>query len=458
MAILPKAVARIEDLTPAYSQEAEMCALGTMFYSERATEEVFGVIKDDDFYIPAHREIFKAARQLVISSKPVNLVTMKQELSDRGLLAQVGGTDYLIQIADSVPSASHAKVYAEIVLAKATLRRLGEAGHNIVALSMEQEGEAEEKVDQAEQMIFEIGRQRLGKEMIPVRSLAKDFFTEVDNFFETGQPIVGLASGFYDLDGMTGGFYGGDFTIVAARPSMGKTSLVLNFALNVARRGAGNVAVFSLEMSGQQLVRRMLSMISGVSMGVLKKSRLPDEDYHKLADACETLYSLPIYIDDSSDVSPLEMRGKCRRLRADGGLSLVVVDYLQLMRSSRKTENRTQEISEIARGLKAIAKEMNVPVLALSQLNRGVEQREDKRPMLSDIRESGSIEAEADLVMFIYRDAYYKAKELAEDQAFEPDRVEEAEIIIAKHRNGPTGKVILGFQPNYARFRNLQQG
>lgn len=435
-----------------------MCALGAMMLSEKACDDVMALIADGDFYSPAHREIFKAIQQLAINSRAVDLVTVKNELLERGELTKVGGTDYLIQVAESVPSPGNATFYAEIVRDKSTLRRLESAGHTITDLVHNGDGDAQEKVDEAEGLIFSLGRARLGKELQPIRSLAKDFFVQIDEFYETGTPVLGSSSGFYDLDKMTGGFYGSDFTIVAARPSMGKTSLVLNFALNVARLNKGNVAVFSIEMSGQQLVRRLLSMISRVGMGVLKQDRLPDESYQRLVDACESLYSLPIFIDDSSEISPMEMRGKCRRLKQEGGLALVVVDYLQLMRSSRKTENRTQEISEIARGLKGLAKELDVPVLALSQLNRGVEQREDKRPMLSDIRESGSIEAEADLVMFIYRDEYYKAKERQEETEFDPDKVEEAEIIIAKHRNGPTGKIVLGFQPNYARFVNLQQG
>jgi replicative DNA helicase len=442
---------------PAHSLEAELCALGAVMLSERALEPVIMMLNEEDFYSPAHREIFKAIKQLAISSTAVDLLTVKNELIERGQLQHIGGMEYLVQMMDHVPSASNAEHYASIVLDKATIRRLADAGHDIVSIANTTDMNAAEKVDKAESMIFQLGRQRLGKEFAPVRSLAKEFFVQIDEFYETGQAIIGTPSRFYDLDKMTGGFYGGDFSIVAARPSMGKTSLVLNFALNVARQNVGNVAIFSLEMSGQQLVRRMLSMISGVGMGVLKGERLPDETYQKLADACESLYALPIFVDDSSDVSPMEVRGKCRRLKQEGGLAMVIIDYLQLMRGSRKTENRVQEISEIARGLKAISKEFDVPVLALSQLNRGVEARDDKRPMLSDIRESGSIEAEADLVMFIYRDQYYKAKEAHDEEVFDPDRVEEAEIIIAKHRNGPTGKVILGFQTNYARFVNLQQ-
>lgn len=436
-----------------------MGVLGSMLLSERAAEEIVALLDQTDFYRPAHSEIYRAMRQLVNNAKPIDLLTLKEELLARGTLAEVGGEDYLLELAEFTPSPANSTHYAHIVLDKATLRKLESAGRDIVGLvQTPDEASTEDKVDKAEQLVFEVGRNRLGKDFQHVRSLAKEFFVDVDLLIETGKPTLGTPSGFTDLDEMTTGFYGGDFVIVAARPSMGKTSLVLDFALNVAKKHVGNVAVFSLEMGGMQLVRRMASMLSGVSMHALKKTSLSHEDYRGLADACETLYSLPIYIDDSSDVSGMEIRGKCRRLKNDGGLALIVVDYLQLMRGSRKTENRTQEISDIARQLKALAKELDVPVIALSQLNRGVEAREDKRPMLSDIRESGSIEAEADMVMFIYRDAYYKAKELNSEQVYEPNRTEEAEIIIAKHRNGPTGKVMLGFQPTYARFRNLAQG
>ena len=275
--------------------------------------------------------------------------------------------------------------------------------------------------------------------------------------------MSGQQVGFTDLDRITSGFYPGDFVIIGARPAMGKTSLALDMALNVAKEivkqeKLGSIAVFSLEMSSIQLVRRMASMISGVSMTVLKTGKITNAHYKDLADGCEALYELPIYIDDASDVTPLEMRGKCRRLKAERGLSLVIVDYLQLMKGSRRTENRVQEISDIARSCKSMAKELGCPVIALSQLNRSVESREDKRPQLSDIRESGSIEAEADVVMLLYREAYYKAKEEHRDIPWNPDDVEVAEIIVAKHRNGPTGIVKLGFQPAFARYKNLYQG
>lgn len=434
-----------------------MSALGAMLLSERAATEVVDILTEDDFYVPAHREIFRAVKQLLLSSKAIDLVTLKDELTVREKLDAVGGVEYLVQIAETVPSAANAPYYAGIVQDKATLRRLELAGHEIIKTVHEPEMTADEKVDQAESSIFEVGRKRLGKYFVPVRSLAKDFFVDVDTLLETGEPVLGLQSGYVDLDRVTTGFYGGDFVIVAARPAMGKTSLVLNFALNVARSQEEAVAVFSLEMSGKQLVRRMIATMAQVPMGALKQTNLHPNDYQKLADACEDMYSLPIFIDDASDVSPLEMRGKCRRLKAEHGLGLVVVDYLQLMRGSKKTENRTQEISEIARSLKSMAKELDVPVIALSQLNRGVENRDNKRPMLADIRESGSIEAEADMVMFIYREEYYRRKEAGREAEFNPQATEVAELIIGKHRNGPTGTVLLGFQPAYTRFTLLDE-
>ncbi|MBX3111706.1 MAG: replicative DNA helicase [Fimbriimonadaceae bacterium] len=448
----------VSEHVPPQNNEAEMCTLGCMVMSERAAEEIRSMLTEDDFYVPAHREIFMGLRSLMLSSKAIDLVTLRDELQARGKLAEVGGTDYLVQVVESVPSAQNALHYAGIVLDKATLRRLENAGREIISTVHEPEGTADEKVNDAEAIVFEVGRKRLGKYFRPVSAIAKDFFKDVDQLMETGEPVLGVPSGFSDLDAVTTGFYGGDFVIIAARPAMGKTSLAMNFALHVARQGVGNVAVFNLEMTGQQLVRRLISTIAQVPMGVLKRSNLHMSDYQKLTDACEELYSLPVYIDDSSDVSPLEMRGKCRRLKASGGLALVVVDYLQLMRGNRKTENRVQEISEIARGLKSLAKELDVPVIALSQLNRGVEGRDNKRPMLSDIRESGSIEAEADMVMFIYRDEYYKRKEHGVMERFNPDAAEVAELLIAKHRNGPTGTVLLGFQPAYTKFTLLDEG
>ncbi len=449
---------RLDDFVPPHSLEAEMATLGSMMLSDRAAEEVQAILTEDDFYQPAHKEIFKAVRQLLLSAKAIDIVTIRDELIARGKLAEIGGVEYIIQIQESVPSAKNANYYAEIVQDKATMRRLEEAGHEILGLVRDPETTADEKVDEAEALVFEVGQKRLGKYFDTAKTLAKEFFKDVDHLLDTGEPILGLPSGFRDLDNVTTGFYGSDFIIVAARPAMGKTSLVLNFALNIARQDKGAVALFSLEMSGQQLVRRIISTIAQVPMGTLKKANLSHGDYQKLADACEELYTLPVYIDDSSDINPLDMRGKCRRLKADQGLALVVVDYIQLMRgNNRRPENRNQEIGEIARNMKAMAKELDVPVIGLSQLNRAVEGRENKRPMLADIRESGSIEAEADIVMFIYREEYYKRREADAMDKWNPDTADVAEIIIGKHRNGPTGTVLLGFQPAYTKFTLLDE-
>ncbi len=448
----------IEGFIPPHSIEAEMCALGAMFLSERAREQVREILKDEDFYRPAHRTIFETMVNLMEKGSAVDLMTVRAALQDKGLLQSAGGVEYLINVAEAVPSAANASDYAQIVREKSVLRRLEEAGHKIISVVHDTDSDAQQKVDESERMIHEISRREMRNSLVSVSQATQDFRTEVDELYESGAPILGHPSGFYDLDKMTGGMYGSDLTILAARPAMGKSALAMGIASHVAQVDKGAVAVFSLEMSTSQLVRRMVSSRSQLSTSLLKKPNLSDNNYEKLIDACEHLYSLPIFIDDNAEISPFEMRSKCRRLQSEHGLSLVVVDYLQLMKSSRKTENRVQEVSEIARALKVMAKELNVPVIALSQLSRQVEQRPDKRPMLSDIRESGSIEAEADLVMFIYRDAYYKAKEEgAPEQDYNPEAVEEAELIIAKHRSGPTGKVILGFQPAYARFVNLKR-
>jgi replicative DNA helicase len=454
-----------EELVPLVSLEAEMSALGSMLLSEAAVVEVIQMLEDHDFYRPAHRVLFRAMKRLAEATKAIDYLTLKDELLSKNQLLDVGGPDYIIELAEYVPSPANASYYAGIVRDRATLRRLEEAGRQIVGVVRDPNlGDTDDRVDKAEQLIFEVGQKGLGKYFQPVRHLAKTFFAEVDDIIETGVPLSGRKVDFYDLDRLTTGFYPGDFVIIGARPAMGKTSLVLDFAVNVAKQivregEEGSVAVFSLEMSASQLVRRMASMLSGVSAGALKQEHgLSTAAYHKLADACDLLQELPIYIDDGSDINPLEMRGKCRRLKAEHGLTLVVIDYLQLMKSTKRTENRVQEISEIARMCKSMAKELVVPVIALSQLSRAVENRDDKRPQLSDIRESGSIEAEADLVMLLYRESYYKAKEEHRPEVEASDEVQEAEIIIAKHRNGPTGVVKLGFQPSYARYRNIDRG
>lgn len=441
-----------------YSLDAEMTALGSMFYGERSADMVLAILEENDFYHPAHREIFRAMRQLQLEYKPIDPITVRNELTRRAKLEDIGGDAYLIRIIEFVPSPVNGPFYAEIVREYAILRALESAGHDIASLSRQTEKSVQDKISNAEALVFDIGTRRLGKDFLVMRELAKDVFLDVDTVLETGDETLGVPSGFYDLDDLTTGFYGGDMVIVAARPSMGKTSLVLAMALHVAKTIKDkNVAVFSLEMSGKQLARRLVSMLSKVSSDEMKRPHLSDGQYKRIADAVEHLYDLPIHIDESSDISGFEMLGKCRRLKKEGGLSLVIVDYLQLMRGNRKTENRVQEVSDIARSLKAMAKELDVPVIALSQLSRSVENRDNKLPQLSDLRESGSIEAEADMVMMIYRKQYYSDRENPEDANTDHERNEEADIIIAKHRNGPTGTVKLGFQPSYALFNNIRK-
>ncbi len=433
-----------------------MTTLGSMFFGERIADQIFGLVEDEDFYHPNHREIFRAMRQLQYEYKAIDPITLRAELVRRGKLDTIGGDSYLIRIVEYVPSPVNGPFYAEIVRDYAVLRALENAGHSIASVAKETEKSVTDKIQAAEGIVFDIGARRLGKDFQHMRDLAKDVFLDVDMVLETKEEAIGVPSGFSDFDELTTGFYGGDLVIVAARPSMGKTSLVLAIARHVAEKFRDqNVAVFSLEMSSKQLARRLVSMISKVSSHEMKKPFLSDNQYKRIADAVEHLYDLPIHIDDSSDISGFEMLGKCRRLKREGGLSLVVVDYLQLMRSHKKTDNRVNEVSDIARSLKAMAKELDVPVIALSQLSRNVEHRENKRPQLSDLRESGSIEAEADMVAMIYREQYYKDRENPEEANPDPLRNEPAEIIIAKHRNGPTGSVTLGFQPTFALFNNV---
>jgi replicative DNA helicase len=449
---------------PLHSIDAEMGVLGSMLLSKRMAEQISSTLQTEQFYRPAHQLIFNAMRQLVSLNRPIDFLTLKDELTARGQLIECGGEDYILQLAEFVPSAANGEYYAEIVADRSQLRNLDSAGREIITIAHDPDGgDAKDRVDRAEQIVFDVGRKDTGNYFQPIESLAKEFFIDVDKFLTTGVPMSGRKVGFYDLDEVTTGFKEGDFVIIGARPAMGKTSLVLDFALNVARdvyrkQEKGSVAVFSLEMGADQLTRRMVSMLSGVSTRILQKEgELSMDKYERLADACDELYQLPIYIDETSDISALDLRQKCRRLQADKGLSIIIVDYLQLMRgSSRRPENRVQEISEIARTLKTTARLLKVPVIALSQLSRAVENREDKRPQLSDIRESGSIEAEADIVMMLYRDSYYKAKEENRREVENFEDVETAEVIIAKHRNGPTGVVKLGFQPAFARYRNLK--
>ena len=452
------------DKVPPQNLEAEQSTLGSMMIDRGALEKGVEILKPVDFYREAHGSIFDCLTSLAERNEPVDIVTVQEELRNRKKLDLVGGTEYLLALIDSVPSSANIEYYAKIVEEKAILRRLIDSCSQIISWSHKGEDDAESIIDKAERQIFQISQKRMGEYFSHIRVLAHQAFEKIELQYNHNIDIYGLRTGFRELDRVTAGLQPSDFIIVAARPSMGKTAFVLDIARHVAIREKKPVAVFSLEMSKEQLTLRLVCSESKVDSHRLRTGRIQESEWPLLADGVGRLYTAPIFIDDNTATSPLQMRAKCRRLKAEHGLGLVVIDYLQLMQGSKRTENRVQEIGEIARSLKGLARELGVPVIALSQLSRAVEQRENKRPMLSDLRESGSIEAEADVVAFIYREAYYKQKAIIMNQDGQPvdiNAVTEddntAEIIIGKQRNGPTGTIRLAFVPKFACFENLEE-
>lgn len=453
------------DRIPPQSLEGEQAVLGSMLIERAAVEKAAEILRAEDFYRDAHRVIFEAILALVGRDEPVDLLTVKSQLELQEVLENVGGATYLLQLTNAVPSAANVEYYSKLVEERAILRRLIDASNQIQSLAHKEYDDIGDVVDAAERAVFGVAQRRMGSYFTAMRPLVASVFEQIEYRSENRDATTGLPTPFDDFNYMTAGLQPSDLLIVAARPSMGKTSLVMGIGQYVALKHKAPVAVFSLEMSKEQLCIRMICSEARVDAHRLRTGYLQDDDWRRVGETCSSLSEAPLFIDDSPDCSALDMRAKCRRLMAEHGLGLVIVDYLQLMRGHRKTDNRTQEIAEIARSLKSLARELKVPVIALSQLSRAVEQRPDKRPMLSDLRESGSIEAEADVVVFIYRDAYYKMKEAVSADSEEAekedrrkrgeDKIEEAELIIAKQRNGPTGKVSVAFHPHYARFDNL---
>ncbi len=444
---------------PPQDLSAEQSTLGAMLLERAAIEKATEILDKEDFYRDAHQSLFEVITILAERDEPVDLITVQAELKNQDKLESVGGLTYLTSLYDVVPSAANVEYYANIVKTKATLRRMIEVSSEIIGQARGPVEDLSEFVDWAERQVFSVAQQRANQYFAPLRSLLLSVYDKAEELGQMKQRISGLSTGIHDFDMITSGLQNSDLIIVAARPSMGKTSLCLSMAEHVALKEQKPVAVFSLEMSKEQLALRMLCSQAQVNSHKLRTGHLSEEEWTQLALVVQNMYEAPIFIDDATDSTAMTMRSKCRRLMAEHGLGLIIVDYLQLMSSHRKTENRTQEIGEFARGLKSLARELSVPVIALSQLSRAVESREDKRPRLSDIRESGSIEAEADMVCFIYRESYYKMKEaFAVDGADRPDRVEveETEIIVAKHRNGPTGMVKVGFMPEYAKFVQIE--
>lgn len=434
---------------PPHAAEAEQAVLGALLLAEHAWDEVADLLTEQDFYRNEHRLIFRAVAELARQRRPADAVTLIDYLQSLGALEEAGGADYLLELAASAVSAANVRAYAEIVREKSLLRRLIEVGTRAIDRAFSPEGRsAREIVEETEQAIYALaqGGERQ-KTYVDLRQAVTDSFRLIEERAAAHREIIGIPTGFHDLDRRTSGLHGGDLIIIAARPSMGKTALALNIAEHAALSDSHTpVAIFSMEMSAMQITMRLLSANGQIDQSRLRTGRLETDDWRRLTSAVRLLSRAPIYIDETPSLSPLELRARARRLKAAHKIGLIIVDYLQLMHVPGTRENRATEISEISRSLKALAKELNVPVIALSQLNRQLETRQDKRPVMADLRESGAIEQDADLILFIYRDEYYH--EDSSERGI-------AEIIIGKHRNGPTGTVKLLFRNLYTRFDNL---
>lgn len=446
-----KADSKINELKiPPHSIEAEQSVLGGLMLDNTAWDKVSELLKEEDFYRGEHQRIFRVLSNLSRRNQPFDVITLAEELKNLKELENVGGELYLFELAKNTPSVANIAAYAEIVRERSVLRQLVVATHEIADLAFNPEGrDSKEILDKAESRIFKIAEQRnRGAGPIDISTLLARATERIDVLFHSDQSVTGLPTGFADLDEITSGLQNGDLVIIAGRPSMGKTTLVINIAEHIAIKSAKPVLVFSMEMPGESLAMRMMSSLGHIDQHRVRTGKLTDEDWPRLSSAVSMLSEAPLFIDDTPSMSPAELRARARRLARmhHGQLGLIVVDYLQLMQVPGFRENRVTEITEISRGLKALAKELNVPVVALSQLNRSLEQRTDKRPIMPDLRESGAIEQDADLILFIYRDEVYH-----EDS---PDKGT-AEIIIAKQRNGPIGKIRLTFLGQYTRFENF---
>lgn len=441
---------------PPQSLEAEMSLLGCLLIDKDAILKIADIIIAEDFYKMAHGKIFETMMELYSRNEPVDLLTLNNRLTEKSLLENIGGKTYLVKLADSVATASNVVNYAQIVRRKSTRRRLLTAAQEISRLGFEEEGEIDSVLDEAQRHLFSVSQNYFKQSFTPIRGVLAEAFDRIDELHKNKGQLRGLASGFSELDRLLTGFQKSDLIILAARPSVGKTSLALDFVRHAGSKMKVPVGLFSLEMSKEQLVDRLLCAEANIDLWRLRSGRLSerpeDGDFSRIGHAIGSLSEAPIFIDDTPNINILQLRTKARRLQIEHGLGLIVVDYLQLMDSRRNSENRVQEVAEITRGLKGIARELNVPVIALSQLSRVVEQSKPAIPKLSHLRESGSIEQDADVVMFIYRkarDTNYRAEDIPPDEKFI------AELRIEKHRNGPTGMIKLFFHEASTSFRNL---
>ena len=431
---------------------AEKSLLGAVMLDENVLPEVITVIKPTDFYEENHQIIFEAMRNLYDEHKPIDLLTLTNELKSLKKLKQIGGAAYLTELSNFVPAASHAKAYADIVSKTSTQRRLIKAGTEIINKAYEDGAEVNELVGKAEQELFEVSDNVVRSDYRPMGELLTDAFERIENLQKNKGALRGLKTGFRDIDKKTAGFQKGDLIIVGARPAMGKTTFAQNLAYNIASINKKGVLFFSMEMAANEIIERMISDVSGVNNWNIRTGNVSDDEFAKIGDAMAEMNEIPIYIDDTSSMTIMELRNKARRAMHDHDIGIVIVDYLQLISGSdRYAGNRVQEVTEISRGLKILARELNIPVVALAQLSRNVTGRDNPRPVLSDLRESGSIEQDADLVMFLHRPDYYKQN----DDNYEETHI--TELLIAKHRHGEVGKIELYFHPELLRFMSLDK-
>lgn len=445
---------------PPQSLEAEMSILGGILIDNDAINRVLEMLEPDEFYREAHRKIFTAMLELSERREPCDLITLTDTLKRRGDLESSGGASYLTTLVDYVPTAANISYYCKIVKEKALNRRLITIATEIATRGYEEHCDVNESLDEAQKALFNLAENRLRPQYFPVKEVIKDTFKLLQTLYEKQEMITGVPTGYIDLDEMTSGLQPGDLAIIAARPSMGKTTLALNIASHASAEASEKVGsvIFSLEMGKEQLVMRFLSSLARVDAGRMRNGKFLDTDWPRLQRAASILHNASIFIDDTPAISVLELRAKARRLKAEHNIGLIIIDYLQLMRGGANPESRQQEISEISRSLKALAKELHLPVVALSQLNRSLENRHDKRPMMSDLRESGAIEQDADLIMFVYREAVYCEHCRKKDGSCTANHERTAEIIIGKQRNGPIGTVQLAFMGEHTRFENLAKG
>ena len=433
---------------PPHDDAAELAVLGAMFLDREAASMALEMLNGEDFYRPDHRMVFEAAEELYHSGVPIDMITVKNKLEEKQVFEQIGGLPFLASISTAVGNSANMRHYAAIVEEKSVLRRLIRTAGELSQMSYEGKTDVNTIMDMAEKSIFDIMQNRHSDQFHHIRDIAVDSIEKIEDIYRSKGKLTGVPTGFVDFDQKTAGLQKSDLILLAARPSMGKTAFALNIIQNAAIRGNVPTAIFSLEMSREQLVNRMLCSEAMLDAQRLRTGELTDSDWTDLIQAMGPLSQAPIYIDDTPGITPMEVRSKCRRLKVEKGLGLIVIDYLQLMSGNGRTDSRQQEISDISRSLKAIAREMDAPVIALSQLSRACEQRADHRPMLSDLRESGAIEQDADVVAFLYRDEYYFP---------DTEKKNQAELILAKNRNGPTGTVYLAWKKDSTSFRSLSK-